>query len=479
MLKTRREFIGSSAAVAAGFAGLRLASRPAGAAAAPAKIDLSAAAEGYGPLQPDPNKLLDLPAGFQYKIISRAGDDMDDGLLVPGRPDGMATFAGPDGQTIVMRNHELSPHVPGPFGEDADRLKLVDQQKLYDLGTGQMPSAGGVTTLVYDTRRQQVVRQFLSLGGTLRNCAGGPTPWGSWITCEEAVDTPTFAIDTPFVSAQDHGYAFDVPATPEPMLHEAKPLKAMGRFRREAVAIDPRSGIVYQTEDVDDGAFYRFVPDKPGDLAAGGKLQALAFTKQPSRDTRNWQTITGPNQTKSTEQRGPLTMGQSFAVRWIDMHDVESPGNDLRLQAYNAGGARFARGEGIWWTQGAAYFACTTGGHARCGQIWRYTPAKDNHDANDGGTLELFIEPNDSKLVKNADNLTVSHWGDMIVCEDRDDPEVRLVGVTPKGTLYTLANSHALSEFAGVCFSPDGSTLFVNIQVHGLTLAVTGPWRGV
>jgi len=89
----------------------------------------------------------------------------------------------------------------------------------------------------------------------------------------------------------------------------------------------------------------------------------------------------------------------------------------------------------------------------------------------------VVVEPNDGDLVKNADNLTVAPWGDLIVCEDRDGREVRLVGVTPRGELYTLANNHRRSEFAGACFSPDGSTLFVNIQHRGLTLAIHGPWK--
>ena len=473
MLRTRRDFISRSAAIAAGFAGLKLASSAqAESTAAPAGSKSPADAIGYGPLLADASDLLDLPAGFEYKVISWAGQEMADGLLVPGAADGMATFAGPGGQTILMRNHELAPHLPGALGSGSERLKNVDLSKFYDRGVADLPSAGGVTTLVYDTKRQRVVRQFLSLGGTVRNCAGGPTPWGSWLTCEEAVDTPTLAIDTPFVCAEDHGYAYDVPATAKPQLHKAKALKAMGRFRREAVAVDPRTCIVYQTEDRDDGAFYRFVPDRHGDLTGNGKLQALALADQPSRDTRNWIANTSANQPGS-EQIG---VGESFDVRWIDLDDVESPADDLRFRAFDAGGARFARGEGIWWSEGTAYFACTTGGRAQCGQIWRYTPSPLGTKAR-AGTLELFIEPNDSNLIKNADNLTDSPWGDMIVCEDRIDPIVRLVGVTPNGELYTLANSHAACEFAGVCFSPDGSTLFVNIQARGLTLAITGPWR--
>lgn len=463
----RRDFLSLSASYAAGFAGLRLASGPSRALAVGTSVS------GYGSLAADAKGLLDLPAGFSYRVISRVGEEMADGLLVPDKPDGMATFAGPKGLTILMRNHELAPTDRSAFGPTGAGLGKVDQGKLYDLGRPVVegekptPSAGGVTTLVYDTKQQQIVRQFLSLGGTMQNCSGGPTPWGSWISCEESVDTRTYTEDRAYACAQDHGYPFEVPAAVEPNLHAARPLKSMGRFRREAVAVDPTTGFVYQTEDMDDGALYRFVPNKSGNLTAGGKLQALAIKGRPSLDTRNWPA-------RLNGQGDLVQPGDVMQVEWIDLDDVESPRDDLRYRAFDAGGARFARGEGIWWSGGEAYFACTTGGHAELGQLWRYRPGDDSNR----GTLELFIESSDSNLLCNADNLTAAPWGDLIVCEDRQGPTVRLVGVTPTGATYPLANNHAECEFAGVCFSPDGSTLFVNIQHEGLTVAVTGPWRG-
>ncbi|MEM8864119.1 MAG: alkaline phosphatase PhoX [Planctomycetota bacterium] len=463
MPQTRRDFFTTSATLAAGFAGLRLASTPRGSAAeattATARTTRGAVGEGFGPLLDDPQGLIDLPRGFSYQVISRVGDEMDDGLLLPGYPDGMTALPGPDGLTLVMRNHELYPGQTTAFGEAGERLGKVDITKLYDPGDGQLPCAGGVSTLVYDTKQKRVVRQFLRLGGTSRNCAGGPTPWGSWITCEETVDSPTYTDRQGYQCARDHGYAFDVPATAEPELLKAEPLRAMGRFRREAVAVDPESGAVYQTEDINDGAFYRFLPNEPGNLAAGGKLHALAIKGEPQLDTRNW-------------QEALVVAGEPKEVEWIDLDDPESPNDDLRYRAFAAGGARFARGEGIWWSEGGAYFACTSGGQAEIGQLWRY----EADSSGGGGTLELFIEPNDSNLIENADNLTGAPWGDLVVCEDRQGDVVRLIGVTPDGELYPLANNRARCEFAGVCFSPDQSTLFVNLQYPGLTLAITGPW---
>ena len=298
---------------------------------------------------------------------------------------------------------------------------------------------------------------------------GGPTPWGSWITCEEASDREgENRVDGERVFCQkDHGYNFEVPATSGIQLQAAVPLKAMGRFRHEAVAVDPETGIVYQTEDTDDGLIYRFIPNVKGQLSKGGRLQALAVVERPSLDTRNW------------EATPAMRPRQTVAVRWIDVEDVESPQDDLRLRGFAAGAARFARGEGMWYVKGEIFFACTSGGHAKLGQIWRYTPsAKEgsSEETQTPGTLELFVEPNDSNLVVNADNLTAAPWGDLIVCEDRSGDDVRLVGVTPEGQLYTFANNNANTEFAGATFSPDGSTLFVNLQHTGQTLAITGPW---
>lgn len=465
MFRTRRDFLKNSALIAVGFGGLQRM------VAAGESLTTSPWDSRFGRVIPDPHNLLSLPEGFKYRVISFAGDAMDDGLLVPDKPDGMATFAGPDGLTILVRNHEIEPRQQGPFGEDAELLATVDQTKLYDLGDkDKKPCNAGTTTVVYDTRRQQVVRQFMSLAGTIRNCAGGPTPWGTWITCEEATDViGVNHIDEgpAILCQQNHGYNFEVPASTRMALTPAHPLKAMGRFRHEAVAVDPHSGIVYQTEDLEDGLIYRFIPRVPGRLAEGGKLQALALIDRPSTDTRNWATP------------ADFTPGERHAVVWIDLDNVDSPEDDLRHRGFAAGAARFARGEGMWYSKGDIYFACTKGGKSKLGQLWKYTPAEFEGLANasyDHGTLELFVEPGDSQLVANADNLTASPWGDLVVCEDREGPEVRLVGVTPGGRCYTFAQNHAHTEFSGACFSPDGSTLFVNLQHKGMTLAITGPW---
>jgi len=447
-MDTRRRFLQDTAAIAVGFGGLQTLS------ARLAEKD-SLLTKGYGPLLPDKAKVLELPKGFSYKIISKAGEKMDDGLILPGKPDGMAAFPGPNGTTILIRNHEVNPAVNpslGAFGKQNALLTDAIRAKMYDADTKLKEGTtaaclGGTTTLVYDTKQHKVVRQFLSLAGTLKNCAGGLTPWGSWITCEEITNRASKTL------AQDHGYNFEVPATTEPTLTKAVPLRAMGRFKHEAVAVDPKTGIVYQTEDQGDGLIYRFIPKVKGQLAKGGKLQALVVRDMPSLDTRNWE-----------EQR--VGVGAKLPVQWLDMDDVESPKDDLRQRGFKQGAARFARGEGMWYSRNSIYFACTNGGKKKDGQVWKLT----------GDALELFAEPNDEALCDNCDNLTVAPWGDLILCEDGGNEQF-LVGITPEGKFFKLGrNAKSNSEFAGACFSPDGKTLFVNIQHAGLTLAVTGPW---
>ncbi len=455
---TRRDFLLRAGAFGLGFAGL---SRAMARAAVDGRLPLDSSA-GFGPLVEDPAGVFDLPAGFGYRVVSRSGDRMDDGLVVPGKPDGMAAFAGPDGLTVIVRNQEMERvHRPSPFGEGHELVERIGRERLYDAGTGSQPSFGGTTTVVYDTRSQEVKKQFLSLAGTERNCAGGPTPWGSWLSCEESVTRSGGRY------AKDHGYVFEVAARAEVGLAEPTPLVEMGRFYHEACCVDPRSGVVYMTEDRSDGLLYRFVPNVAGKLREGGRLQALAVRGRASLDTRNWRVTT-------------VRAGEKAPVGWIDIEDVESPDDSLRVQGFDKGAAKFARGEGMWWADGAAYFACTNGGRARVGQIFRYAPSA--HEGTGGeeespGTLELFVESPGKSVIENADNITASPWGDLFVCEDGSGDQF-LHGITGAGEIYRFArNALSGSELAGVTFSPDGTTMFVNLQHDGLTLAVTGPWR--
>jgi len=464
MNHSRREFVIKTSLYSIGFLGLRHLSLGAN----PGLEGPMPTAKGYGPLLPDPNRVFDLPEGFRYRIIARQGERMADGLLVPGDPDGMAAFPLDNGRIGLICNHELAfdEADKGAFGSSNENFPSEVQRICYDPGKGKGPQLGGTTTMVYDPARERVERQYMSLAGTDRNCAGGPTPWNSWITCEET------NLRADAVTAKDHGYNFEVPLSAEIKPADPVPLKAMGRFRHEAVAVDPKTGIVYQTEDMSDGLIYRFIPDVPGKLAEGGRLQALVIVNRPSCDTRNWPELEGPT----------FPVNQPFEVSWVDIVDVESPDDSLRFQGFDKGAARFARGEGMWAGDGEYYFACTNGGPKLQGQIFRYIPSPYEgtpEETNQPGKLDLFIESTNPDLLKNCDNLTVAPNGHLVVCEDADKP-CRLVGVSPEGKLYRIGqNSYTGSELAGACFSPDGKILFVNIQKEGLTLAITGPWDRV
>ncbi len=413
MAINRRDFIQTAGLVSLGFLGL---SRFNETLAFPTQKT----SWKYGPLIPDPKGILSLPKGFTYKIISTQGQIMTDGLLVPGNPDGMATFRGSMGKTIIIRNHEISVNDPesGAFGKDNTLLKKISKTRFYDYGRGASPCYGGTTTLVYNDKTQKVEKEFLSLAGTVRNCAGGPTPWGSWLTCEE---TTVRADD---VLEKDHGYVFEVPAKENPTLADPVPLKAMGRFNHEAVAVDPKTGIVYLTEDDSEGLIYRFIPKTKGRLLNGGKLQALSLINQASADTRNW---TGE----------AIVPRKLYPVRWIDVDHVEAPDNDLRFRGFNQGAARFARGEGMWCGKNEIYFACTNGGKIKSGQVFRYKPGEyegTTREKDSPGNLQLFVEPNDKEIFKNCDNLTVAPWGDVVLCENHIHPFI--VGITPKGEYF-------------------------------------------
>lgn len=420
---------------------------------------LSVRGGGYGPLVPDPNGLLDLPRGFQYRALSRTGEPMNDGTPVPGNHDGMATFPGPNNTTILIRNHELSP---------TSGTEVLGQPEYDNL------CKGGTTTLIVDPDRQ-LIRHYASLAGTFRNCAGGPTPWGSWISCEENTSTPQ---SNPGVVTKRHGYNFEVPASAQGVVTPV-PLVAMGRFNHEAVAVDPRTGIIYETEDRGDGLFYRFIPSRRQDLSAG-ILQALVIKGKPGVNTSNFPT-----------QKIPV--GQPMEVEWvtIDNPDPASDGSPplplgtadikqygTRFQGFVKGAALFTRGEGIWFDpqNGDFFFCCTDGGSARLGQVWRYNPGILSRNSRSGGILELFVEPNDATILDGPDNIVVAPTNDLFLCEDGDDTQY-VVGVTPKGQLYHFArNAINTSEFCGACFSPDGQTMFVNIQNPGITFAIWGPW---
>ncbi len=414
---------------------------------------------GYGALVRDSNSLIDLPKGFSYRVISRFGNVMDDGFVVPNAGDGMGAFAHGKGKIALVRNHELNVR-DGRFGPFTG--KVADDFVTYDRGKDGVPLPGGTTTLIYDLKSGRVESQYLSLSGTIRNCAGGITPWDSWLTCEENV---TKAGDN---VGKDHGYIFEVPSAHKGLVTPV-PLKDMGRFNHEAACVDPRTGIAYLTEDRDDSLLYRFIPNAKGEYAKGGRLEALVI--DGVADSRNW---TAPS----------ITRGQDLRVRWIPLDNPEAPDDDLRKRGSAAGATLFARGEGIWWGKGEFHFTCTDGGAIKAGQIFRYRPSVNEGFAGESdapGMISLFYESSDLAAYNYGDNLCVMPTGHLMVCEDQytDIVDNHLRGITPDGKAYIFAKSRVQTEFAGACFSPDGSTLFVNFYAPTMTLAITGPWGKV
>ena len=393
-------------------------------------------------LVPDPKGQLDLPPGFSAKLISTAGKPMTNGQPIPGRFDGMAAFAADAGRTVLIRNHELWPEsTEGSFlsGKAPPGLPLFSTEGI-----------GGTTTLVLAADGVTVEQEFFSLAGTVRNCCGGPTPWGSWLSCEEARRGRSAKLE------EGHGWVFEVPSSATGPVVPV-PLKAMGRFNHEAAAVDRRTGIVYMTEDLADGLFYRFIPSVPGKLSVGGQLQACAvkgLSTSANRDA-TWAT------------------GRSLPVQWIDLDDPDSPDDDLRQRGATKGATVFVRGEGLAMAaDNSVFLSCTEGGANAKGQIFHYTPGRGN-----AGTLKLFLQPDDIGVLDMPDNMVVAPWGALVVCEDGDaDNFLRLV--TKDGRILTLArNAHPdRKEFAGACFSPDGKTLYVNVQTPGFTYAIRGPW---
>ncbi|MFC6878405.1 MULTISPECIES: alkaline phosphatase PhoX [Actinomadura] len=394
-------------------------------------------AYGYGPLIPDPKGVLDLPEGFSYKTLSVEGAPISSGVVVPGHHDGMATFPGskPD-RTRLVRNHEQS---------NNGTRAVAPPELTYD------PAAwGGTTTLEVD-RKGDLLSQYVSLAGTSTNCAGGRTPWGTWLTCEE---TEGFGAQT-----KSHGWVFEV--DPHGKRTKPVPLTGLGRFAHEAVAVDPHTLTAYLTEDAAGpfGLFYRFRPRAHrGDYHAylqGGRLEALNVRGVPDLSL-----VQEP--------------GTKLHCRWVAVPDPSAAKTSTRKQFDTI--TRSQKLEGAWWGHGKAYFVCSfshkSDGAAadHAGQVWTYDPNTNEIE------LQLVFKP--GGRFDGPDNITVSPYGGGVILAEDGDGEQYLVGTTKKNKPFAMArNALNGSEFTGVTFSPDGRILFANRQSDpGATFAITGPW---
>jgi secreted PhoX family phosphatase len=394
---------------------------------------------GYGELVRDPGGVIDLPPRFQYRLLSEEGSRLSSGAPVPGHQDGMGAIPGKGGTTVLVRNHERASGHPGRQGQ------AVVGRRPFEAG-----ELGGTTAIVVGPDRRKV-EDYVTSSGTRTNCAGGRTPWGTWLTCEED-------------RSDGHGYVFEVIPDEREGALSRSPITDMGHFSHEAVAMDPRTGVVYLTEDdlagrrssgeagetVMRSFLYRYLPvdpsRKPGALQRGGRLQALAIEQSPSVDGRSFRT------------------GKRLGVVWRDVDPVRAHDD-----AERKGAARFKRLEGASLAHGALWFDDTAGGDRGLGQVYRYRPAT--------GTLELFFEGTERSEMRSPDNVVLTPWGDLWFAEDSVGGGNRVMGITPQRSVYVFArNRVSESGLAGLCFSPDGRTLFVNIYSPGKTLAIWGPF---
>lgn len=454
----RRTFIQNGMLAAGATAMQGLVARAALAAAGQRDLRSRDSLDGFGALAPVGSEnsgemFLALPKGFRYTVFSRTGDPMSDGHPTPDLHDGMAAFM--VGRELrLVRNHEINNLLAKP------EIAFGSQEQAYDTTAG-----GGTTTLVIDPKTRLPIRSFASLSGTLQNCAGGATPWGTWISCEEStLGSQKFEYDGRIYGTfrKPHGYCFEVDAGAD-LQSTPIPLKAMGRFVHEAVTVDRATGIIYLTEDSTTAGFFRFIPKKRGHLADGGTLQMLAVKGSPHYQS-------------GTKQR----VGAPLAATWVTIDDPDPAGagtdpHAVYKEGIAKGGATFARLEGCTSGNGRIYFTATIGGDAGHGQVWEYHPT-----GPESGVLTLLFESPGPDVLDLPDNITVSPRGGLVICEDGEG-ENYLRGLGAKGGLFNLARNiipgHEDGEFAGAIFSPDGSTLFVNIQDPGVTLAIWGPWR--
>ncbi|WP_327322829.1 PhoX family protein [Streptomyces sp. NBC_01210] len=423
---------------------------------------------GYGPLLSDPEKILALPAGFSYRIITHSGvTKLESGEFTPSNHDGTATFEGPRGVTLLVNNHELK----GPRSGWKYPVPL-SEGLVYD------PAASGGCSVV-EVHRSGEVAQWVGIAGTSTNCAGGRTPWGTWLTCEETEDLAGKNGMT-----KDHGYVFEVDPCDRRANRDPKPIKAFGRYAHEAVVIDPKRGHAFLTEDASgpNGLLFRWVPPH-GFRHGRGQLRKLADDAGVLQATKCYDA--GGRFVDDLSRATKI--GTVYGVDWVDVPDRDGRTVSVRKQFADKDITRARKLEGMWWGDGGVYIVSS---YAReespvqhDGQVWFYDPKRR------ALTLKVLLgvnpDPSKDGAFDGPDNITVSPYGGLVIAEDGEGVQ-HLFGATERGRTYPIARNELnigtaaepeYSEFTGVVFSPDGRTLYANIQTPGIMLAITGPWK--
>ena len=350
---------------------------------------------GYGPRGPADELGLRLPEGFRSRLIARGGQPVaGTEYRWHEASDGMACFATDDGGWILVSNSEVLEGGASAvrFGPDA-----------------------------------QARAAYRILDGTTQNCSGGPTPWGTWLSCEEVMGGLVWECD---------------PSGRRRAL--ARP--AMGTFKHEAAAVDPRGKKIYLTEDLIDGGVYRFTPTHWHDLGAG-RLEIAS-------------------------------VAEDGAVSWSEVPDPAARRVATREQV--RGSTQFKRAEGIWHDDGTVYIS-TTGDH----RVHAYDIAK--------GRMEVIYDglaSADAPLLR-VDQLTANRAGEVFVCEDIATEEIDIGLIDRAGRVSRFLSAtgpqHAGSEPTGVTFDPSGSRMYFSSQRAfgtgeqlgpGAIYEVSGPFRG-
>ncbi len=472
---------------------------------------------GYGPLRDVLDRttgqlLLRLPRGFSYRTFGEQGSIMDDGFITPPSHDGMKSYRARRGAVRLVRNHETQFQLGNASGAPASG----------EVGPNPYDPVcnGGTTTIEIQPGRGHRdwgdVSSWRSASGTYFNCSGGNSTYGTWFTCEELPGGPDIGADF-FGNATNltkkHGYVYEVDKrwgpgdapTPEPITQA-------GRFTHEGAVMDTATDYLYMTQDDFFGAsgLYRYIPPKGNRprrdrrLHDGGKLQMLR--------------VKGIECAELFRHQAP---GSRYDVDWVDIPDPDPTHPEgtsffgslgaVSAQGFEQGAAKFSRLEGIRRRGRNIFFSSTQGGQGRegasstfgpgFGQIWKLNlnrmRLKLVFEAPPVANPELPIGPGNLPELSLPDNIAISPNGALVLCEDGtiDRPDRDIViphnfmrGLTRDGELFDFAeNVVGAGEFTGATFSPDGRSMFFNVQTTtdddgnlvdvGRTYEVRGPFR--